>query len=242
MSRESKKPFRGFGLGLMRRVRGAAPDEADLVIRECKRLARGGVFFDIGANIGLVSEAVAPHAGRIVAVEPDPGTFAQLSARLGERATCINALVGPDGAERIFLFNTVASASSTSVAPEHDVEGHSYLKRSTMRAVSLDQLGRDHGMPDLIKIDVEGSELSVLESGPDVLATRPVVVMEFNALCLANFGRINPRDAIDRILALFPVVEVITAEGRERVTDPYYFLSQNILAHGSVDNLICSWN
>jgi len=241
MSRE-RKPFRGFGLGIMRRLRGTPPDEADLVIRECKQLVRGGLFLDIGANIGLVSEAVAPHAKHVVAVEPDPHTFSQLSERLGARATCVNALVGPEGAERTFLFNTLASTSSTSVAPEHDVRGHDYLKRSTMHAVSLDRLAREHGMPSLIKIDVEGSELSVLESGKDALAAHPTVVMEFNALCLANFGRINPRDAIDRILALFPTVEVITAEGRSRVTDPYYFLSQNILAHGSVDNLVCSWS
>lgn len=225
----------------MRRLRGTEPDEADLVIRACVQLARGGLFFDIGANVGLVSEAVAPHAGRVVAVEPDPATFAQLSARMGERATCVNALIGPEGAERTFLFNTRASASSTSVAPEHDVKGHDYLKRSTMRALSLDRLAREQGMPSLIKIDVEGSEMSVLDSGATVLATRPVIVMEFNALCLANFGRINPRDAIDRILGMFPIVEVITKKGRERVTDPYYFLSQNIIAHGSVDNLVCSW-
>jgi FkbM family methyltransferase len=237
-----KKPFRGFGLGVMRRLRGGAPDEADLVIRECTQLVKGGVFFDIGANVGLVSEAVAPHAARVVAIEPDPGTFSKLSSRLDGRATCVNALVGAEGAERTFLFNTIASASSTSVAPEHDVQGHDYLRRSTMRAVSLDRLGREHGTPNLIKIDVEGSELSVLESGMNVLATHPVVVMEFNALCLANFGRINPRDAIDRILAMFPRVEAITAKGRSRVTDPYYFLSQNILAHRSVDNLVCSWS
>jgi FkbM family methyltransferase len=236
-----RQPFRGFGLGLVRRLRGIQPDEADLVIRECKRLIGGGVFFDIGANIGRVSEAVAPLASRVVAVEPDPAIFQQLSARLGGRATCVKALVGADGAERTFLSNRLSSASSTSVAPEHDFEGHDYLDRSTMQAVSLDRLAREHGMPGLIKIDVEGGELSVLDSGKDVLTTHPVVVMEFNSLCLANFGRVNPRDAIDRILALFPAVEVITAEGRSRVTDPYDFLSQNILAHGSVDNLVCSW-
>jgi FkbM family methyltransferase len=236
-----QKQFRGFGLGIVRRLRGTRPDETQLVIRECKRLIQGGVFFDIGANIGRISQAVLPHAGRIVAVEPDPRTFAELSRRLGKRVTCVEALVGPDGAERTFLFNKIASSSSTSVAPEHNPIGHDELVRSTMRAVSLDRLAREHGRPDLIKIDVEGAELTVLESGKEVLASRPIVVMEFNTLCLAQFGRINPRDAIERILGMFPKVEVITAGGRSVVTDPYYFLSENILSHGALDNLVCSW-
>ncbi|MDP3740131.1 MAG: FkbM family methyltransferase [Hyphomonadaceae bacterium] len=239
---QQKKPFRGFGLGIMRRLRGTRPDETELVIRECRRLIRGGVFFDIGANVGRVSEAVLPHAGRVVAVEPDPKTFAVLSARMGGRITCVQALVGPEGAERTFLFNTISSGSSTSVAPEHNPPGHNELERSSMRAVSLDRLAREHGMPDLIKIDVEGAELTVLASAKDVLASKPIVVMEFNTLCLAVFGRVNPRDAIEQILAMFPRVEAITAEGRTAVTDPYGFLSENILAHGALDNLVCSWD
>lgn len=239
---QQKKPFRGFGLGIMRRLRGARPDETELVIRECKSLIQGGVFFDIGANVGRISEAVLPHAKRIVAVEPDPKTFGELSARMGSRATCIQALVGPEGVERTFLFNTIASSSSASVAPEHDPPGHAELVRSTMRAVSLDRLVREHGRPDLIKIDVEGAELAVLDSGKETLAGKPIVVMEFNTLCLAQFGRINPRDAIERILEIFPKVETITGEGRSRVTDSYGFLSENIMSHGALDNLVCSWD
>jgi precorrin-6B methylase 2 len=45
--------------------------ECDPVILQCQRLIGGGVFYDIGANIGVVSEALVGHAGRIVAVEAD---------------------------------------------------------------------------------------------------------------------------------------------------------------------------
>ena len=237
-----QRPFRGFGLGIMRRLRGTPPSETELVIRECRQLIQGGVFFDIGANVGRVSEAVLPLASRVVAVEPDPKTFAELSTRLGRRATCVEALVGPEGEERTFLFNTIASSSSTSVASGQDPSGHDELVRSTMRAVSLDRLARDHGRPDLIKIDVEGCELTVLESGQDVLASRPIVVMEFNTLCLSVFGSINPYEAISRILTMFPRVEAITPAGRLRVKDAYGFLSENILSRGALDNLVCSWD
>lgn len=225
----------------MRRLRGTPIDEGALVIRECKRLIRGGVFFDVGANIGDVSEALLPLASKVVAIEPEPVSFASLSARLGSRADCINVLVGPDGAARTFLTNPIASTSSTSVTPGDEPLGHDYLKRSAMQAVSLDTIAKQHGMPGLVKIDVEGFEISVLKSAGDVLASRPVVVMEFNALCLSNFGRVNPRDAIDFVMSIFPKVDVITQGGVSPMTDPYFFLSENILRHGSVDNLVCSW-
>jgi FkbM family methyltransferase len=240
MSEPGKPAFRGFGLGLMRRLRRTPVDEAELVIRECRALIRGGVFYDIGANVGSVSEAMVGHASRIVAVEPDADIFPHLAARMGRRAICVQALVGPEGEERVFLHNQLASASSTSVAPG-DAPPHGYLTPRAMTAVSLDRIAREHGAPDLIKIDVEGFELSVLASAPEVLARRPVVVMEFNSVCLSNFGRVNPRDAIDRILAMFPRVETITQTGRERVSDPYTFIYHNILTHGSVDNLVASW-
>lgn len=239
MSRR-KPAFRGFGLGLMRRLRPRPIDEADLVIRECRNLIGGGVFWDIGANIGDVSDAVAGRASRILAVEPDELVFARLEARLAGRATCVRALVGPDGAERIFLRNGKASASSTSVAPG-DAPAHAYFTPQAMRAISLDALAQRHGPPDLIKIDVEGYEIQVLASGPEVLARRPTVILEFNSVCLSNFGRVNPRDAIDHILATFPKVEAITQSGREPVSDPYEFVHHNILSHGSVDNLVASW-
>jgi FkbM family methyltransferase len=201
----------------------------------------GGGLFDVGANVGEVSEAMLPHASRIVAIEPDPASFAELERKLGQRVTCVQALVGPDGAQRTFLTNTFASKSSTSVTPGDEPPGHDYLTRTAMQAVSLDSLAAQYGMPSLVKIDVEGFEMSVLDSAQAVLAAKPVVIMEFNALCLSNFGRVNPRDAIDRILATFPKVETIIPDGRRPLHDAYTFLKENIIDHGSVDNLVCSW-
>ena len=56
----------------------------------------------------------------------------------------------------------------------------------------------------------EGKETIRVETVPD-----PVIL--------------NPRDAIDNILRMFPRVDVITEEGRKPLTDPYVFLSENIL-------------
>ncbi|MDP3494357.1 MAG: hypothetical protein Q8R82_14685 [Hyphomonadaceae bacterium] len=78
-----QKPFRGFGFGIAKRLRGTRIDEADMVIRECRKLINGGVFYDVGANVGEVSEALLPLASRVIAIEPEPESFATLSHRLG---------------------------------------------------------------------------------------------------------------------------------------------------------------
>jgi FkbM family methyltransferase len=240
MDRPQRPRFRGFGLGLVRRLRRAPPPEAELVIRECRRLAAGAAFWDIGANVGDVSAAMLGHAASILAVEPDADVFAALSARLEGRATCVRALVGPEGEARTFLRSAGSSASSTSVRPG-DEPPHPSLTPELMRAVSLDRLARDHGFPDVLKIDVEGYEIAVLDSGPEVLARRPRVILEFNAVCLSNFGRVNPRDAIERLLAIFPRLERITPGGREPVTDPVVFVHDNMLKRGALDNLVGGW-
>ncbi|MDP3495355.1 MAG: FkbM family methyltransferase, partial [Hyphomonadaceae bacterium] len=100
----------------------------------------------------------------------------------------MNALVGPDGAARTWFSNTADSTGSTSVEPGDEPPGHDYLKASPMKAVSLDTLARRYGFPDMIKIDVEGFEMQILDSAREVLARKPAVVLEFNSLCLSNFG------------------------------------------------------
>lgn len=244
MPRRQSRKFRGFGLGIMRRIRGPHPTplEAEPVILACKRLIGGGIFFDVGANIGEVSEALLPFASKVVAMEPDPDASAQLKARLGDRAVCVQALIGPEGAERVFLSNSIESTGSTSVAPGDEPEGHDYLKRLTMTSVSLDTMARRYGMPSVVKLDVEGFEMSVLDSAREILAHRPAVIMEFNALCLSYFGRVNPRDALDRICSMFPRVQRIGPDGLEPLNDRYAFLSEHILQNSSVDNLVCTWS
>lgn len=45
-----------------------------------------------------------------------------------------------------------------------------------------DKLGEDHGMPDIIKIDVDGGEAAVLEGMERVLTTQPYLLVEIHYL------------------------------------------------------------
>ena len=204
----------------------------------------GGRVYDIGANIGLMSLAVADLAGQVIAVEADIGNYKHLARNVQAcgNVVALNALIGNDREAKTFLSNTLDPSGSTSVIPGQEPAGHDYLSKVAVEARGLDQIVETYGKPDLIKIDVEGSELQVLNSAAKTLARfRPTCLIEFNSLCLMNFGRVNPVEALEQIRRIFPHVCVVLGKQFFPIADNYAFISNNVLTHGAVNDLICSF-
>lgn len=149
-------------------------------------LASGGVFFDVGAHVGLVSLAVAAaapgRAPRIHAFEPLPANAERLRHNVA-----LNA--GADVA-----VNAVAvGAAPGSVAvetPDPRVPSMGHVREGdadapgTVPMITLDDYARDHGIErvDALKIDVEGYEQPVLEGARELLGGRRIgaIVCELN--------------------------------------------------------------
>jgi FkbM family methyltransferase len=151
-------------------------------------------YFDIGANIGLMSAPLldAEPTLQVVSVEASPYTASYLARTVAasprrDRWRCVAKAVGATEGETVFF----ASA-----------EGHGMFDgiRNTGRGrapheikvpqTTLDTLWREFDQPDicLVKIDVEGGEADVLRGGFSCLrATRPYVLLEWNALNLAAY-------------------------------------------------------
>lgn len=154
-------------------------------------LARpGGVVVDVGANIGAhtlpLARAVGP-SGRVLAYEPTAFAYQKLLANmalnpdLASRITAVQAMLigAPDEPA------TPAVYSSWPLRPAQDLHAE-HLGRAMAtegaRAVTLDDHLRELHVDriDLVKIDVDGFECSVLRGAKDVLRrSRPVVVMEW---------------------------------------------------------------
>lgn len=160
---------------------------------EYKRLSEwvgsGDSVIDVGANIGtytmILSTIVGP-AGRVIAIEPVPSTFQLLTTHVG----------GLSG-ENVTLLNLAASEKSGIVemeVPSFD-SGLDNIYRSkiahggTLRvfAVALDSLSINERVR-LIKIDVEGHELSVLRGVIQLIRRdKPVLILEGH---LSAFDRV----------------------------------------------------
>jgi FkbM family methyltransferase len=184
-------------------------------------LSPGQKVFDIGANIGfytrLFSEAVGP-AGMIVAVEPAPRALRllELNASLcGAAIQVVAKAVGAsEGRARFVESKNLDLSYCTSALVGRTVE---------VESTTIDCLRARWGMPDLIKIDVEGFENAVLEGARGTLDANdaPIVMFEHIADLAARCRQGSLRDAIDR----FPA-------GRYRVF--------RVAADGSLAGLDCT--
>ena len=138
---------------------------------------------DIGANVGHILREMIAAAPRGIhyAFEPIPDLFSHLRKRYGKRAKVYDyALSNADG-ESAFMY--YSSAPALSGFAECDKKWgeleHVKLKVRTKR---LDEVIESAVRIDLIKIDVEGAELLVLEGAKATLQrNKPIVLFECGA-------------------------------------------------------------
>ena len=154
----------------------------------CRNKARfqHGVLFDIGANHGAYAQFLNKLASdaRIFAFEPHPATFASLAFRMKDvpAVRAINKAVA-DKTGRLKLYDfrsedgsTQASLSESAVALySPDIVGH------TVDCTTIDEFMAELGLDriDLLKIDTEGHDLSVLVGARKALRDRKIDVIQF---------------------------------------------------------------
>jgi FkbM family methyltransferase len=161
------------------------------------RLRPGMCVLDVGAHEGLytllAARLVSP-GGTVHAFEPSPRERARLQENIA-----LNQLTNVQVHE-----TAVGDAAGTAVL---HVAGADYAGHNTMGAfgyptttleaavevevVSLDTFASEHALPnvDLLKIDVEGSETSVLRGAQKLLRKhRPVILVEAQDATLGTAG------------------------------------------------------
>jgi FkbM family methyltransferase len=156
-------------------VRSQGVWEADVMKVLARTLAPGGVFVDVGANVGfhtvLASQLVGP-AGTVVAVEPAPWTLALLRANVWRHSS--QAVVQPVAA------SDVAGTAQLELETEHRSGAHLSNAGVAVDARPLDELVPNVAV-DVLKVDVEGAEPLVLRGAMAILARSPalIAVVEF---------------------------------------------------------------
>lgn len=131
------------------------------------------MFFDIGANVGKWTLANMNSANLIIAVEADPDTYKTLKIETGftNKVIQMNYAVCDSKEDTIDFYkcsvNTISTMNLEWLASDksrfHGNDGREYEKISC-KTISLDKIIEKHGMPSLIKIDVEGGEFECIRS------------------------------------------------------------------------------
>lgn len=143
------------------------------------------MVFDLGANIGLVTFALARVVGadgRVVSFEPDPVNFEYLRRNVERHGLAqvdlVQAAVAPVSGQLAFfaegtITSGLAAARHDSLMPE------AIGSVTTCSAVTLADAMAAHGSPAWIKMDIEGAEIDVLQGSLDLLReARPVLVID----------------------------------------------------------------
>ena len=125
----------------------------------------GGVFVDVGANVGTYAMVLARHVGangRVIAIEPHPVTFARLSfnnAASGfTQVNLVAAAAGPADGELMIETdgdNLGASRIVTGAAARDAIRVPSWRLQRILEEAGVSKI-------DALKIDVEGFEDRVL--------------------------------------------------------------------------------
>jgi FkbM family methyltransferase len=129
----------------------------------------GGLYFDIGANKGKTLKFFLNNGMKVVAVEPQIECVKYLKFRFGNKIYVINKGVGKDSIPKtMYISNHNVLSSFSTEWISKLVEGQYFSKKlweheREIEMTTLDVLIDDYGLPDFIKIDVEGYELEVLK-------------------------------------------------------------------------------
>jgi FkbM family methyltransferase len=145
-------------------------------------LRPGDHFVDVGANIGynaLYAAARVGSSGRVTAIEPTPDTLSLLRAHIaGNQLHNVKVVAAAAGrrreTRRLFVRGAVSGVNS--LYPDG-----CYGEPTSVAAVEVHPLDDVVSRADVVKIDVEGAEIEVLEGMTGLIAQHhPIVIAEWH--------------------------------------------------------------
>jgi FkbM family methyltransferase len=159
---------------------------------------KGGVFVDVGANVGTYAMPMAHHVGetgKVIAIEPHPVTHARLAFNsAASRFTQVELVAAAAGASDGEL---MIETDGDNLGASHIVSGNASGKAIKVPSLRLQRIFEEAGVShvDALKIDVEGYEdralIPFFKEAPPSLWPRAVVIEhlsknEWLADCIAD--------------------------------------------------------
>jgi FkbM family methyltransferase len=135
-----------------------------------RKLGKDDVAIDCGANVGKYARMMAATGAQVFAFEPNPHAFAVLQRRLAgcRNVTCLNKAVAVGGGrKRLYLDRRAGldplryATGSTLLSFKRNVEPANSIEVESVDFLDfVRSVGKRVG---LVKMDVEGAEIDILE-------------------------------------------------------------------------------
>ncbi len=149
-------------------------------------LTKDSLYFDVGANIGNRIEPVLQIGSKVIAIEPQKKCIEILKNKFGNAITIVPKGLGAQEGELEFFISDASTLSTFSkeqvdILKNTKFSNYSWNEKEIIPITTLDNLIKEFGKPDFIKIDVEGFETEVLKglSTPIKLISFEYTVPEF---------------------------------------------------------------
>lgn len=164
--------------------------ETKLIVNILKSIQQP-VVLDIGANIGLMSLNIcsAIHDSKIFAFEPGPGQYQYLKKnidvnKLSEHVQTFNIALGSHSGKIEFHVHALKDSSGDGLLDTGRAGHTQVVKINCDRLNTWWHLNHEPSVT-LIKLDTEGSELSILQHGIELIdRCRPDILIE---ICYLNY-------------------------------------------------------
>jgi FkbM family methyltransferase len=154
----------------------------------------GDIFFDVGANAGVISLAAARWVGpqgRVFGFEPSQREFARLTEHLALNAaanvTAVRAAVGARVGQMMLRVADASHGGLNTLGDRFAYDDVDTARTEMVDVVTLDDfVARERiGRVAAIKMDIEGAEGAALSGGVSLLRShRPALVVEVCARAL----------------------------------------------------------
>lgn len=231
------------GLGILN-AEGPEITGEDWLLDRLSRNKNIKAIFDVGANLDVFGVSQFPKA-KIYAFEPHPESVKKLrKQRLRKSVTIFPNAVG-DANKNIRLWDFAADAelkdtqpTSTLASLNKDVIESLHGQKAMsypVKMVMLDAIAKKNNIEriDILKIDVEGYELKVLEGAKKLLAAGAVGLIQFEFNEMHPYQRVFFKDIVDaladyQIYRLLPTGLLPLGEYRPLTHEIFGF--QNIVA------------
>lgn len=222
-------------------------------------ISPNSVCVDIGANVGFNAVAMAhfASAGRVIALEPVPITYKQLSqnAKNNNLANLETLNIGAGAVEssvQILVDESCLAVSrivdSVDVAPDlYRQSKTAHIESIRVRALDDVLTERSASPLSFLKIDVEGYELEVLEGSHDTLQRSPDLV------CICEMSIIAQRLAtapglrlqkdfllFQKLKSVFSNMYLITRDTKLNQVSCYAELRLMLLNGHPVEDMLCA--
>ncbi len=203
---------------------------------------------DIGANIGLSAmffSSLLPKA-KILALEPSGRNFRYLDQNLRQNnlSTIETRQVAASNEIGILRLHEEPDfgAGSYVVSEQHSAGVNA--SPIEVQAKPLDQIVAEERLEriDFIKIDVEGSELDVLNGMQETLRRfKPIIFMEINTWALIAWRNLTPRTLLNRFIELCPKAFSFVNEELVSIASPeeqHHFLFKHLVQNGCMEDVV----